>query len=100
MTAVGYAEQRMRKPLVPHRPQVGDAVTGVECICRVDEEEFPLLPLIFLGKEGADRVHRALYPSLETSAPATFRTHLVSNRCRFLLIPISLMPGHLSSAIS
>ena len=50
---------------MPHCLKTGDAVAGVERICRIDEEESPFLLVSLLGKEGAGRVHRALYPGLE-----------------------------------
>ena len=42
-----------------------NTVSGVKHLCRVYKEGSPFLLVSLLGKEGAGRVHRALYPGLE-----------------------------------
>ena len=73
---------------MPHRPQVGNAVTIVKQTRRVDKEESPFLLVILLGKEGSGRVHRALYPSLEAGA-----------QLRITVCIIGLGAGYLQDAL-
>ena len=68
MTFTIYTESRAGRSLVPHYPQVGDAVSGVERIRRVNEDESPFLLAVLLSKERAGRVHCVLDLSLEAGA--------------------------------
>ena len=68
MAVAVHAEPHARWLSVPHYPQVGDAITGVKHVRRIDEKKPPVLIVLLLGDEGADRVHRTLYPSLEAGA--------------------------------
>ena len=55
-------EPRARWPLVPCCPEASDAVTYVERVGRIDDEESLFLLVFLLSEKGLCRVNRALYP--------------------------------------
>ena len=69
MAVTVKTEPRAGWPAVPHRPESGDAaVTGVEHVDCINEEEPLFLLFLLLSEEGFYYVHRALYPILEAGA--------------------------------
>ena len=62
---------------MPHRPQTGDAVAGVERICSVNEEESPFLLIIIFGEEGTGSVHCTLDPSFEAGVELRIATYIL-----------------------
>ena len=77
MAVAVHAELCAGRPLVPHFPEAGDAVTGVERIYCINEEESPFLLVLLLDKEVSVRVHRALYPRLEASAQLRIAAYIL-----------------------